>query len=278
MLLGVHQSFEAPMYQIAVYSKFLGSNTFQIYVRNNRNMRRRAISASEINDFNSMLLNSGNTNFVIHAPYAMNPCASDSETRERIVKTIKEDLYFISQLAGNHSYVLHPGSSMGEIVYPSAFDNMFSILHEIQPDMKGCSIALETMSGAGTQMLSTMDQLMYSNMRIDDEGLKDVGFCFDTCHVFAAGLNLDSVYNMLKDKIKVFHVNGSKGAYGSHLDRHTSITSGELSYNFLEGFIERAARDNPEIPFILEVPQSCITENFMLLKERFEYLLFSDTK
>jgi deoxyribonuclease IV len=64
-----------------------------------------------------------------------------------------------------------------------------------------------------------------------------VGFCIDTCHCLAAGYDvvneLDVVVRQLDhllglDNIPVIHTNDSKGALGSHLDRHANIGEGQI--------------------------------------------------
>ena len=66
-----------------------------------------------------------------------------------------------------------------------------------------------------------------------------LGFCFDTCHVFAAGYPLgtrkeyqghDGRFDRLigLDRIKAFHLNDSRRGLGSRIDRHEHIGRGRL--------------------------------------------------
>ena len=57
---------------------------------------------------------------------------------------------------------------------------------------------------------------------------------------------------MSKDLIVVLHINDSKGAYGSFLDRHENIGEGHIG---LQGFKLLASNKHfASIPWILEVP------------------------
>ncbi|TVQ61240.1 MAG: deoxyribonuclease IV [Phycisphaerales bacterium] len=91
-----------------------------------------------------------------------------------------------------------------------------------------------------------------------------VGFCIDTCHAHAFGHDmsteagaraaldaLDKVAGL--EHVKVLHLNDSKGACGSRLDRHEHVGEGTIG---LEGF--RAVVNHPalaRIPKILETPK-----------------------
>ena len=89
-----------------------------------------------------------------------------------------------------------------------------------------------------------------------------VGVCFDTSHAFAAGYDLVSqgaVRHTLQrldeefgiETLKLVHLNDSKGALGSKLDRHEHIgmgNIGELGFrNILQSRLGK-------LPLILETP------------------------
>jgi len=67
-----------------------------------------------------------------------------------------------------------------------------------------------------------------------------VGICLDTCHAFAAGYELRTERGLSEtiqqfqdnigiDRLKIVHLNDSKGELGSHLDRHEHIGLGNLN-------------------------------------------------
>jgi deoxyribonuclease-4 len=71
------------------------------------------------------------------------------------------------------------------------------------------------------------------------EEKKRVGFCFDTCHAFAAGYDLrtkEAYEATMKEfdgvaglkNLKAFHVNDSKKGLDSRVDRHEHIGKGEM--------------------------------------------------
>ena len=73
--------------------------------------------------------------------------------------------------------------------------------------------------------------------RMPARARRRVDFCADTCHLLAAGYdlvgNFEGVWRSFDralglDRLAVLHLNDSKGALASRLDRHALIGDGEL--------------------------------------------------
>jgi len=103
--------------------------------------------------------------------------------------------------------------------------------------VNGPSIFIETTAGAGTALGATFEELAELRARVPDELRHRIGFCADTCHLFAAGYDLvrrwDEVWSAWDRTIglrhlRCFHLNDSKGARASHRDRHELIGEGAL--------------------------------------------------
>ncbi|MHB1414441.1 MAG: TIM barrel protein, partial [Chloroflexota bacterium] len=84
-----------------------------------------------------------------------------------------------------------------------------------------------------------------------------------TAHVYASGLydgTADGLERMLAsfeaeiglDRLAAIHLNDSKSAFGSRVDRHANVGDGQLGVNGLRPFFQHPALQN--LPFILEVP------------------------
>jgi len=90
------------------------------------------------------------------------------------------------------------------------------------------------------------------------------GVCIDTCHAFAAGyaLNTERGMQCMADemerfvgagKVKLIHLNDSKGASGSRIDRHEHIGFGRIGTKGLQRFIN--CGPFCDAPLILETPK-----------------------
>ena len=128
--------------------------------------------------------------------------------------------------------------------------------------LQKAKILLETTAGQGSSVGCRIEHLGRIFRTVGDPDR--LGVCLDTCHLFAAGYDLSTpdeyarTIDLLRrqvtlGKIKCVHMNDSKGACGSRLDRHEHIGKGRLG---LAGFRhvvndERLAR----VPKILETPK-----------------------
>jgi deoxyribonuclease-4 len=90
-----------------------------------------------------------------------------------------------------------------------------------------------------------------------------IGICFDTSHAFAAGYdlrteeNIESTVQKIDDlmgfeKLKVVHLNDSKGDFNSRIDRHEHIGLGKIGE---EGFRNILASKLGTVPLIMETPK-----------------------
>jgi deoxyribonuclease-4 len=123
------------------------------------------------------------------------------------------------------------------------------------------TLLLENTAGQGTNVGYRFEHLqtIIAKSAYSDR----LGVCFDTCHAFAAGYDLvaEFAYNdtfkkfddiIGLNRLKVFHLNDSKKAMASRVDRHHQLGQGFIG---LEPFY-RLVNDNrfAGLPMILETP------------------------
>lgn len=262
-MLGVHVPLSNPLSLIPHMTKMqYDVDTFQVFLRNNRNLKHRYISATEIDSFNTALLQSGIEVFTVHAPYIMNLCRDDITSFERNVKTIREDLQLLNHFVGNKTYVIHPGSSLGKDTI-SALSCIKRHLEEVSDIVGNVTIALETMSGAGTQILrSPLEVEMLMCLCYD---IPNISLCYDTCHVFASGNDVVETFERLKNYVSIIHLNGSKGVYNSKLDRHTNLSDGCIPLESIKDLLKSNA-SYKDVPVILETPLAGYFDDLEIVK------------
>jgi deoxyribonuclease-4 len=127
----------------------------------------------------------------------------------------------------------------------------------------GLTVLLENTVGSGCQIGSRFEELRTIRDLAAGETDLPLGYCLDTCHLFAAGFDVSTeggLEDTLKaadqilplDLVHVIHANDSKGALGSHLDRHDNIGAGKIGEpGFRRILTHKALRSKP---FILETP------------------------
>ena len=118
---------------------------------------------------------------------------------------------------------------------------MSAIIQSLRQALRGLKlgdlkILLENTAGQGTSLC-----WQFEEMKAILEGCRDlaIGVCIDTAHVFAAGHDirsaegLESALRLIDstvglDRVFVLHVNDSKTALGSRVDRHEHIGKGKI--------------------------------------------------
>lgn len=248
-MLGAHLSCN-PLYSAILEAERLGLKTVQFFLRNPRSLRQRFISMSEVNMFNDLIFKGHNPTWVVHAPYALNPCTSD------VTEIIKDDLSLAERLAGFGYYVLHPGSQM-DLPLDTAVENLVTNLRKAES--KHIPICVEFMAGDGSKICSTPEQLEIIADKVKD---LNVAFTFDSCHVFAAGYSPAYVYTKYKDLFKVVHINGSKYIFGSRHDQHANLATSQLHVNDNLAVIKEVP-DN--VPIILETPSDGLEDDIQTI-------------
>lgn len=239
---------------------FYGANCFMVYLGAPQNSYRKDISKMNIEEFHK-LLNLNNINksdVVIHAPYIVNLANFNPIKHQFAIDFITEEIKRTAQIGAEY-VVLHPGNSL-TLSVEEGLEQIKKGLITILDNTKGLNvnIALETMSGKGTEVCNRFEHLNYL---INEIKSKRLVVCFDTCHVHDAGYDIVNKYEEVLtefdnivglDKIKVFHINDSKNIKGANKDRHENIGFGEIGFDTISKFCYDERFLN--IPKILETP------------------------
>ena len=123
-------------------------------------------------------------------------------------------------------------------------------------------IALETTAGQGSCLGDRFEHLAHiiDNVREPER----LCVCLDTAHIFAAGYDIGNETAVQKtfrefdrvigrDRLSAIHLNDSKTARGSRVDRHEHIGKGQIGLDAFR-FIMRDRRF-AKIPKVLETPK-----------------------
>lgn len=237
----------------------IGAECIQIFASAPQTWREPAHSDANVDAFRQALSESSLTPTVLHAIYLINPASPDPAIVERSVSSIASHLIWAGRF-GALGLVVHLGSSLKRPV-EEAIGQVAEKLKEALGKYDGdAMLLLETCAGQGNTIGRKFDDLGFLISQIGDER---VGVCLDTCHVYAAGYDITSPEGLAftvselertvgLDRLKVIHVNDSKGALGSNIDRHDNIGQGNIGEVGFELFINHPAFT--KLPLILEVP------------------------
>ncbi len=256
--IGCHLSSSKGYYNMYKDAVYVNGTTFQFFTRNPRGGSAKAIDEDDVKKYLEAAGESGIGPVVAHAPYTLNACAADEKKRTFALDTFKDDLARLEYTPGNY-YNFHPGSHVGQGV-EKGIEKTAALLNALLTADIPVTVLIETMSGQGSEIGGTFEQVRDILQRVD---LSDkMGVCLDTCHVFAAGYDLvHDLEGVLEDfdrliglpRLKALHVNDSLFPLGSHKDRHAPIGKGCIGLDALLALVNHPALT--KLPMVLETPQ-----------------------
>ena len=263
-MLGSHLSVAGGLVNALFEGERLKLETVQIFTRNQRQWRAKALDVGVVNDWLTELKRLGwMGRTVSHSSYLINLGSPDAGNFRKSVDTMTDEVERCETLSIPFC-VVHPGSHRGEGM-EAGVRTVIKGLDEVIGRTSGfrTMILLETTVGNGHQIGSTFGEL--GTLR---EGVCEpdrVGICVDTCHISAAGYDISSrskagrVFDDFDEKIglehlRCFHLNDSKEPIGSRRDRHEHIGEGHVGKEGF-GWIMNQERFTG-LPMILETPKT----------------------
>ena len=255
--IGCHLSASDGYLKMAEQIISLDGNTFQFFTRNPRGGQVKLLDVDDIEKFNKFAEEHNISYIVAHAPYTMNLCSDNPNTRLFALEVFKDDLKRLNYVNKVY-YNFHPGSHVGQGVDVGISYIVDALNNALKPEQR-TMVLLETMAGKGTEIGRSFQELRHI---IDQVELKDhIGVCLDTCHINDGGYdivnNLDNVLEEFDkiiglDKLKAIHLNDSMNPCGAHKDRHQKIGQGYIGIDAITRIINHPKLKN--LPFILETP------------------------
>jgi len=259
MNLGVHCSVSGGLEKSFDEAKILGTDVMQIFTRNQRQWSAKPISPEEQKLFRDAFKQSDIKIIFSHCSYLINLAAENEEIRLKSVAALQQEVERCT-LLGLSFCVLHPGAAGSqdfETAIAKIADGLKTVLKNTAESK--VMILLENTAGQGTSVGGSFENLKQIS---DLTNSKRIGYCFDTCHAFAAGYDIrtedgaketfekfDEILGI--ENLKAFHLNDSKGDLGTHLDRHENIGKGKLG---LEPF-KYIMNNFPKVPKVIETPK-----------------------
>jgi len=261
MRLGLHVSIAGKIYESVERARALGCETMQIFSRNPRGWAAAKLITEDVVELKRLRREAGITPLVIHIPYLINLASPEEGLWRKSVQAYIEDIERADALGAEY-FVTHLGSHRGrgeEYGIKRFSDGLNTAIEKTRPKTM---ILLETTSGSGDSLGYKFEHIKEIIANVKSK--KSVGVCLDTCHVYTAGYDIaakDGLEETLTEfdsligieKLRVVHLNDSKGALGSRLDRHEHIGKGRIGLNGFKIFL-----NHPKLralPYILETPK-----------------------
>ena len=259
MLFGAHVSSSGGIWQAIDRAEAIGCDAVQVFTQSPRMWRPTNHTAEATVRFRERRAEAGIESVVCHALYLVNLASADPVIHEKSVAAMSASLEAAAAI-GAEGVIFHVGSHLGA-GFEAGLERVVPALEELlKLTTDDLWLLMENSAGAGGTIGRSTDELAAIHAALDHH--PRLGLCLDSCHWYVSGVDvtdrviLDAAVDELDgkiglDRLRCLHVNDTKAALGSNLDRHDSIGVG-LMGDGLRAFITHPAFQ--ELPAILETP------------------------
>lgn len=196
----------------------------------------------------------------IHSAYLINLASTDDALREKSIRALVSALSWAEKL-GVAGVITHMGSSREADPLQAEELVCQSLGQVLAGAPTGAALLLETCAGQGNTIGRRFEQLGSLVRKLDyDPRLR---ICLDTAHVFEAGYDIRTEQGLETtleefdrsvslERLSAIHVNDSKSALGSNVDRHENLGQGLIGEDAFTRVLRHPSLRH--LPFLLEVP------------------------
>jgi len=257
--VGVHVSIAGSLDLAVDRAKDAGCDVFQQFTRNPRGWGYKPLSDDDGALYKKKCATTGLLP-VDHMPYLPNLASPKPEIYEKSIQTLSAELDRCGRL-GIPYLVTHLGHHLGDGMAGGRARVIKAVNIALESSDAKTMLLLENTAGEKNSVGSSFEHIgaILAGLLQPER----IGICFDTCHAFAAGYELRTEEGLAAtfaqfdeqvglDRLKVIHLNDTKGDLGSGLDRHEHIGMGFIGE---DGF--RRILHNPvfaHLPLVCETP------------------------
>lgn len=257
--IGSHVSIRRGYKEAAASAVAMGAKAYQYFPKNPRSLLVKTFDRPDAARC-AAYCREQDLLSIAHAPYPVNLAAVDPAQRARTAESLLNDLE-IADACGSIGVVVHFGIYKG----PDILEGYRSIIHALD-DVLGqwtgsAKLLIENQAGDHAVMGTTFEELV--QIRSLSKHSHRIGFCLDTCHLFAAGVWDGTNEAAWSDKARAIgyldhlaavHLNDSVHASGARRDRHAPVGQGMIGADAFRRLL--AIPELRGIPIVLETPES----------------------
>ncbi len=235
LLLGVHVSIAGGIHKAVARGEEIGCTAIQVFTRNASRWQAKPLNDQDVKDFRHAVEHSSLRYIAAHDSYLINLASPDPELRHKSIRAFIDEMQRCHTL-GIRDLVMHPGAHMGagRVAGIANVVESFRTIFSEAPDT--VRVLIENTAGQGTSLGASFEEISTVFEQIPTANL---AVCFDTCHAFAAGYDLRTELSYTDvmtrfdqliglEKLALFHLNDSKKALNSRVDRHDHVGKGMI--------------------------------------------------
>lgn len=260
-IIGAHVSAAGGIDKAIERAAVIGCNGVQVFSGSPRIWKRTPLDLVDVSKLTSEQQKYGVGPIFTHALYLVNLASEKPELRQKSIAVLKHDLGFDSLVKGS-GVVVHLGSHQGRGWAAVAEQVVAGIIEVIQDTPANSRFLIENSAGQQGKLCSDLSEIRWLFDQVKAQlstGVLEsrLGWCFDTCHGFCAGYDLESIATTITeldlwDALTVIHVNDSRDPFDSGRDRHANLGDGQIPPAALKHFLNLP--EVKRVPLMLEVP------------------------
>lgn len=185
----------------------------------------------------------------VHAPYVLNVATTNNRIRIPSRKLLQQQIDLAAEV-GAKALIVHGGHVLRDDDPEIGIDNWRKCAE--RTDLK-LPVLIENTAGGTQAMARELDRIAQLWNAVGDYGL---GFCLDTCHAHAGGIDLDGVVERIlaiTGRIDLVHANDSRDPFGSGADRHANLGDGTIGAEAIAAVAAAA-----DAPVVVETPGGAV--------------------
>lgn len=260
--IGAHVSAAGGVHNAPLNAHNIGATAFALFTRNQRQWGAPPLNDETIASFRENCERYGyaSRQILAHDSYLINLGHPESDGLEKSRRAFLDELMRCEQL-GLTTLNFHPGSHLNRSSEEECLKTIADSLNWVIGRTHRAIPVVENTAGQGTNLGFTFEQIAQIIEQVEDKNR--IGVCIDTCHAFSAGYDLKSEdgFNQTWQQfdsvigfryLKGMHLNDSKRAFSSRVDRHESLGDGTIGIEIFRRIMADSRFDG--IPLILETP------------------------
>ncbi len=264
--VGAHISASGGVENAPLNAHGIGARAFAFFTKNQKQWVAPPLTHKSIDAFRKRCDEFGFRPHQIlpHDSYLINLGSPDPEGLGRSRHSFIDEMRRCEQL-GLDRLNFHPGSHLGKITEEQCLDLIAESVNIALEKTNGVIAVIENTAGQGTNLGYRFEHLRHIIEKVEDKSR--AGVCIDTCHAYTSGYDLSTAEGFTAvfeefDRIvgfrylKGMHLNESKKAFGSRVDRHDSLHKGELGDEVFSLIMNDMRFD--DMPLILETPEETL--------------------
>ncbi|KEA64935.1 Endonuclease IV [Marinobacterium lacunae] len=258
--VGAHVSASGGVENAPLNAAAIGANAFALFTKNQRRWDAKPLTAKSIDAFKRNCETHGFTpdQILPHDSYLINLGHPEADALQKSRDAFIDEMQRCEQL-GLKYLNFHPGSHLRKIDERECLSLIAQSINLALEKTEGVVAVIENTAGQGSNLGCRFEQIAEIIDQVEDKSR--VGVCLDTCHTFSAGYDLRTA-DACRESFAEFerivgfnylcgmHINDSKAALGSRVDRHHSLGQGEIGWEVFR-FIMQDARFEG-VPLVLE--------------------------